>query len=224
MKKKDRIKRIGVLIIAFICYTSVCSQQSEIAKELLDEVSLKMGAYKNIQLDFSTSLVNEEAGINENDELPIKGEIILQGEKYNLNYLGNNFVFDGNKLFIINHDEKEISVNDEYLTEEDGFIYPSKLLTFYQKGYRYLMSNLSTIKGQKIQFVELIPIDSESEIVKVKLGINLKTKHIYQLIQLGENDTKTTLTIHQFKSNQNISDQLFQFDKETYEKQGYLID
>ncbi len=224
MKKKDRIKNIGLLLIALICSTTVCSQQEEKAKDLLDEVSLKMGAYKNIQLDFSTSLVNEDVGINENDELPIMGKIMLQGEKYNLNYLGNNFIFDGKKLYIINHDEKEISVNDEYLTEDDGFIYPSKLLTFYQKGYKYSMSNLVTIKGEKIQFIELIPIDSDSEIIKVKLGINLITKHIYQLIQLGENETKTTLTIHQFKSNQNISDQLFQFDKETYEKQGYLID
>ena len=224
MKKKDRIKKIGLLLIALICSTTVCSQQEEKAKDLLDEVSLKMGAYKNIQIDFSTSLVNEDVGINENDELPIMGKIMLQGEKYNLNYLGNNFIFDGKKLYIINHDEKEISVNDEYLTEDDGFIYPSKLLTFYQKGYKYSMSNLVTIKGEKIQFIELIPIDSDSEIIKVKLGINLITKHIYQLIQLGENETKTTLTIHQFKSNQNISDQLFQFDKETYEKQGYLID
>ncbi len=234
MKKKRNIKKIGFLLIIFFCST-VFSQQTEneirkhndykkTAKELLDEVSSKMGAYKNIYLDFSISLVNKEAGINENDELPINGKIFLQKEKYNLNYLGNNFVFDGKKLCVINHDEKEISINDEYLTEDDGFIYPSKLLTFYKKGYKYSMSNLVTIKREKIQFVELIPIDSDSEIINIKLGINLKTKHIYQLIQLGENMTKTTLTIHEFKSNQNISDELFKFDKEAYEKQGYLID
>jgi outer membrane lipoprotein-sorting protein len=35
---------------------------------------------------------------------------------------------------------------------------------------------------------------------------------------------KTTLTIDQFKSNQKISDELFQFDQNSYEKLGYLID
>lgn len=219
-----RIKKIGLLLIFFSYGSLAFSQQESKAKELLDEVSMKMASYENIQLEFSTSLVNEEAGINENDELPNFGKIILKGEKYNLNFLGNSFVFDGNQLFIINHEDKEISVNDDYLNEDEGFIYPSKLLTFYENGYNYSMGNSKIKNGKKIQYVELIPIDSNSEIVKVELGIDVKTKHIYQLIQLGANETKTILTIRQFKNNLNITDGLFQLDKEAYEKQGYLID
>tara|TARA_R110001632_G_scaffold80454_6_gene179925 strand:- start:7619 stop:8293 length:675 start_codon:yes stop_codon:yes gene_type:complete len=224
MKKMDRMKKVGLFLIAFIICTTAFSQESEKAKALLDEVSLKMGAYTNMQIGFSTSLVNIEAGINENDELPTNGKITLQGEKYNLDYLGSNFVFDGNKLYVVNHDEKEVTINDQDLSEDDGFIYPSKLLTFHQEGYNYSMSKLVNIKGRKIQFVELTPIDSASEIVKVHLGIDSKTKHIYQLIQFGANGAKTTLTINQFKSNQIISDQLFKFDKAKYEKLDYLID
>lgn len=224
MKKVDKMKKIGLFVIAFLVSNSVISQQTELAKKLLDDVSSKMKAYNNMQLSFSASLSNEEAGINEDDELPTKGAITLQGEKYNLDYLGNTFIFDGVKLYVINHDEKEIIINDQDLNEDDGFIYPSKLLTFYEEGYNYAMSNIATIKGRKIQFIELTPIDTDSEIVKVNLGIDLKTTHIYQLIQFGANGTKTILTINQFKSNQNISDKLFQFDKTSYEKLDYLID
>ena len=43
-------------------------------------------------IGFSQTLSNEEAGIKEGDELPIKGTIHLQGDqKYRLNYLGNKF-------------------------------------------------------------------------------------------------------------------------------------
>jgi hypothetical protein len=115
-------------------------------------------------------------------------------------------------------------INDQDLEEEDGVIYPSKLLTFYKEGYNYKMSLIKLINGRKIQFIELTPIDTDSEIVKVNLGIDLKTNHIYKLIQFGDNGTKTTLTIDQFKSNQKISDELFQFDQNSYEKLGYLID
>ena len=218
----DRMKKVGLFLIAFTMSTIVFSQEK--AKQLLDEVSVKMGAYTNMQINFSTSLVNKDAGIKENDELPINGKITLQGEKYNLDYLGNTFIFGGNKLYVINHDEKEITTNDQDLSEDDGFIYPSKLLTFYKEGYNYEMGEMINMKGRKIQFVELTPIDSNSEIVKVSLGIDSKTKHIYQLIQFGANGAKTTLTINQFKSNQVISDQLFQFDKAKYEKLDYLID
>jgi hypothetical protein len=183
-----------------------------------------MKAYKNMQLNFSTTLINEEAGINEGDELPSNGKITLSGEKYNLDYLRNTFIFDGNKLYVINHDEKEITINNQDLNDDDGIIYPSKLLTFYEEGYNYSMSNLVATKDRKIQIIELIPMDSDSEIVKVNLGIDVATKHIYKLIQFGANGTKTILTIHQFKSDQNISEDMFQFDKSKYEKLDYLID
>lgn len=200
------------------------AQNDSKAKDLLDEVSTKMGAYTNMQIGFSTSLVNKDAGVNEGDEPPINGKITLQGEKYNLNYLGNTFIYDGKKLYVINHDDKEIMVNDDDLSEDEGFIYPSKLLTFYKEGYNYKMGKLAKMSGRKIQFVELTPIDSDSEIIKVELGVDAKSKHIYQLIQIGANGAETTLTINEFKSNQNISELLFKFDKAKYEKLDYLID
>lgn len=216
-------KVLTVCIIAFFAQVG-SAQEDQQAKALLDEVSTKMGAYTNMQIGFSTSLVNKEAGVEANDEPPINGKITLQGEKYNLDYLGNTFVYDGKTLYVINHDDKEITTAEDDLSEDEGFIYPSKLLTFYKEGYNYKMGNLANMSGRKIQFVELTPIDSDSEIVKVKLGIDAKSKHIYQLVQIGANGAETTLTINQFKSNQNISELLFQLDKEKYLKLDYLID
>ena len=202
----------------------VFAQEEGNAKKLLDQVSEKMGAYTNMQLDFSTTLINKDAGIEEGDEPPINGKIALKGEKYNLEYLRNTFIFDGNKLFVINHDDKEITITDGDLSEDNGFVYPSKLLTFYQEGYNYQMGQLELIDKKKIQFVELFPIDSNSEIIKVKLGIDLEFQHIYQLVQIGENGAITTLTINKLESNTSISDALFQFDQAKYEELDYLID
>lgn len=220
----NKIKAVLTLFVVILINSTITSQESEKAKNLLDEVSTKMGAYTNMQIGFSTSLINKEAGIGKNDEPPTNGKIVLQGEKYNLEYLGNTFIYDGKVLYVINHDEKEITLNDEDLNEDDGFIYPSKILTFYKEGYNYKMGKLSNIQGRKIQFVELTPIDSNSEIVKVSLGIDAKSKHIYQLIQTGANGAITTLTINQFKNNQKIPDMTFKFDKAKYEKLDYLID
>ena len=224
MKKTDKMNKIWLFVITLLVNTIAFSQQKDEAIILLDAVSTTMKSYNNMVLDFSTSLTNEEAGIYEGDELPTKGSITLQGEKYNLNYLGNTFIFDGLKLYVINHDEKEVMINDQDLQEDDGVIYPSKLLTFYKEGYEYKMGVIKNIKGRKVQFIDLTPIDTDSEIVKVNLGIDIKTSHIYKLIQFGDNGTKTILTIDQFKSNQNISKEMFQFDQNSYEKLGYLID
>lgn len=220
----DRIKQIIVLLIVALFVQTGFAQNDEKARKLLDEVSYKMGAYKNMEIKFSTFLVNEDAGVKKGDEAPINGKITLQGEKYNLEYYGNTFIYNGSKLYVVNHDDKEVTVAEDDISEDEGFIYPSKLLTFYKEGYQFKMGTLDNMSGRKIQFVELTPIDSDSEIIKVKLGIDAKSKHIYQLIQTGANGVETTLTINQFKSNQNISDLLFQFDKAKYEKLDYLID
>ena len=218
------MKRSGILFLSLFITTISLSQNDEKAKSLLDEVSIKMGAYENMYIGFSQTLSNEDAGIKEGDEPPIRGEINLQGEKYSLNYLGNQFIYDGKKLHVINNDEKEISISESDFSGDDGFIYPSKLLTFYKEGYSLQMGNVQNIKGRSIQFVTLNPIDSNSEIVKVELAIDAKTKHIYKLIQTGANASKTTFTITEFKKNEDLPDNFFTFNRAEYLKQNYTID
>jgi len=72
------------------------------------------------------------------------------------------------------------------------------------------------VMGRKIQYVKLTPIDTNSEIKQVLLGIDAKTKHIYNLIEIGKNGTRTTLTVNSFKTNEPISKSLFKFDKRKY--------
>ncbi|QXP74131.1 outer membrane lipoprotein carrier protein LolA [Tenacibaculum sp. HL-MS23] len=217
------MRKLALLFIGlFISVTTIGQNTSTQAKQLLDEVSSKMGAYNNMLIGFNSSLINKEAGIT--NDPPIRGVITLSGEKYNLDYLGNNFVFDGRKLVVINKEEKEVNISNGDLEEEDGFIYPSKLLTFYKEGYTFSMGKLENNNGRKVQFVNLTPIDSNSDIIKVQLGIDAKTKHIYKLVQIGSNGAETTFTITKFKSNQPISKNLFSFDKEKFLKQGYFID
>ncbi|QVY65534.1 outer membrane lipoprotein carrier protein LolA [Polaribacter sp. Q13] len=218
------MKKIGVLFLSLFLTTITFSQNAEKAKSLLDEVSATMGAYKNMSISFSQTLSNEDAGIMEGDEPPIRGKITLEGEKYSLNYLGNQFIFDGKKLYVINNDEKEISITDGDMSGDDGFIYPSKLLTFYKEGYNFEMGDLKNLNGRKIQLVTLNPIDSDSDIVKVELAIDAKTKHIYKLIQTGSNTSKTTFTITEFKSNQTLSNSFFSVDEEKYKKLNFSID
>ncbi len=218
------MKKIAIFFLSIFLTTVTFSQNSEKAKSILDEVSTKMGVYKNMSISFSQTLSNEDAGINEGDEPPIRGKIIIKGEKYSLNYLGNIFSFDGKQLVVINNDEKEINITDGDIEGDDGFIYPSKLLTFYKEGYNFEMGALKNINGRKIQYITLNPIDSTSDIVKVELAVDAKTKHIYKLIQVGANGSKTTFTITDFKGNQPLNDSFFTFNKEKYKKLNYTID
>jgi hypothetical protein len=50
------------------------------------------------------------------------------------------------------------------------------------------------------------------------LGIDVKTKHIYNLVETDKKGTKTTLTVNSFKTNQPLSNNQFTFVQSKYPK------
>ena len=48
------------------------------------------------------------------------------------------------------------------------------------------MDIIQNVRGRKIQYIKLNPIDSNSEISYVLLGIDINTKHVYNLIEIGK--------------------------------------
>jgi outer membrane lipoprotein-sorting protein len=129
--------------------------------------------------------------------------------------LGVTRIFDGKTLYTISPEDEEVTISSEN-TEDENTVSPSKMLSFYKDGYTYTMDIVQDVKGRKIQYVKLNPIDTNSEIKQVLLGIDAKTKHIYNLIEIGKNGTKTTLTVNSLKTNEPISKSLFKFDKNKY--------
>lgn len=60
------------------------------------------------------------------------------------------------------------------------------MLTFFNTGYKYNMDILQNVKGRKIQYIKLIPLNSRDQRKEVLLGIDVQTKHIYNLIEVGK--------------------------------------
>jgi outer membrane lipoprotein-sorting protein len=201
-----------LIVIAFVALGLTGFTQSDTkAEALLNEVSTKIKAYKNISLDFKYELNNTSENISQET----RGDVVIEGEKYLLNILGVTRIFDGETLYTISPEDEEVTISSDN-SEDENTITPSEMLSFYEDGYTYKMDIVQTVKGRKIQYVKLNPIDTNSEIKHVLLGIDATTKHIYNLIEVGKNGTKTTLTVNSFKTDQPISKTLFTFDESKY--------
>src|SRR5690554_132769 len=207
-------KPILLLIVLF----SATFTYAQDAKSLLREVSGKVKTYDNITIDFKYNLNNSKENVNQDT----RGNVTLQGDKYVLNMLGTTRVFDGKNIYTIVPEDEEVTIS-AFDPKNDKEVTPSKMLTFYENGYTYKMDIQQNVKGRKIQYVKLIPIDSKAEIKDILLGIDVQTKHIYKLIQTDSNGTKYTLTVNSFKTNQPVSKTLFTFDEAKYKKEGYYI-
>jgi outer membrane lipoprotein-sorting protein len=205
------MKKIIVFILAMNSVTFHAQNREPEAKALLDQVSAKVNGYENMVLDFKYVLDNNEENIHQET----RGNVTLVGDNYLLNILGITRIFDGEKLITISPEDEEVTISTQN-TAEENTITPSQLLSFYEEGYTYKMDIVQNIRGRKIQYIKLTPIDSTTEIKYVLLGIDINTKHVYNLIEIGNNAIKTTLTITTFKTNQPLPKTLFVFDPSKY--------
>lgn len=201
------MKKIFVLIsICFISINNSYSQKDDKAVYLLNEVTAKVKSYSNIYIDFDLNVNGQNS----------KGNVSFSGDKYVLNYMGITRIFDGNKIYTISPEDEEITIESPKKTGNESLT-PSKLLTFYNKGYTYSLDIKQNVNGRVIQYIKLKPT-GKSELKEVLLGIDSKTKHIYNKIDVFKNGSKTTLTVKSFKTNQTLSKNHFTFTESKYPK------
>ncbi len=185
--------------------------------KLLDEVSSQMSSYKNFEFEFKYSLENTKENIRQETF----GKIIISDNKYKLSIFELEQLFDGENLYTIIPENKEITVTDP-IEDDNIMINPLDLLSFYKTGYELKWDIVQYVNNEPIQYVKLIPKNEDTNINYLLLGINMRTKHIYKLIEIGEQRTTTTLTIDNIISNKNISEDFFNFNKLNYP--DYYID
>ncbi len=211
------MKKYLFLTIAILASTYMSAQNSDKAKALLDEVYTKVSGYENIFVDFRFELKNTDADINSET----RGTVTLAGDKYLGDLFGTKQLYDGNMVYTIIPENEEVMI--EAKADNENTFTPTKMLTFYKEGHTYGWDILQNVQGRKIQYVKLIPIDSNTEIKYILMGIDVETKHIYKIIETGKNGTTTTITVNSFKTDQPLSKTLFTFDETKYKDDGYYI-
>lgn len=200
----------SLLLLLFL--TNLCFAQGyDQAKNLLDQVSVQIKSKENIRFAFSYVLENKKEQIRQEME----GDVTLSGDRYKLNFLAAEQLFDGTKIYTIVPENEEITISVAE-DEDDVSVNPSKLLSFYEKGYGYEWDIQQRVMGKNIQFIKLLPIENSSEVDYLLLGIDIDRLEVYRLIEVGANGTMTTLTLNNQESNIILPTDYFVFDQNKY--------
>ena len=200
-----------ILLTIFPISLILKGQSPEIAKNLLDEVSNTLASFENVSFDFTYILENRPENIRQETE----GFATISGELYKINFLGNEQLFDGEKTYTIVPENEEINISSNE-DDSDFGINPKELLIFYKNGYAYQWDIKQNIMGRSIQFIKLIPNKENKDLKYLLLGIDMKTKLIYRLIEIGSSETRTTLTLRNIKTNTSLTNDFFKFDENKY--------
>ena len=184
--------KIAIQIITFtlLIINGVTKAQNS-GEQYLDRVYKRVSEAPAVQISFSYRLQNKEAGVNQTTE----GELYLSGIQYHLTLFETTQLFDGEKTYTIIPDNEEVMIST-YSPNNEGGLDPSSLFSFYKDGYRI---ELKETTSENQAFIQLIPIDSSSEISEIIAQVDLNTDQLISLSQIGLNETQTILVVESYQ-------------------------
>lgn len=196
------------LTILLILFSSIGFSQGKDPKAiaLLDEVSAKAKAYKSIKVEFSYTMVNLKAKINEEKS----GTLLVSGDSYKMTAAGQTVICDGKTIWTYISESNEVQVNA--LENKDDALTPSKLLTSYNSNFK---SKIIKSADNTVESVELIPTTSKN-FTKAILGIDKAKKQVKSFTLFDKSGNTFTYKIKSYLTDTPVTNADFTFDAKKF--------
>lgn len=191
------MKKLFFTAVLALCSFAGFSQNAE---EVLKNVERTINSYQNVELKFSY--------IGSNNQAPHKGTLLLEGNKYNLQFMGVNQIYDGSKTYLINSDDKEVTISNHTKTQTFNLY---DLIKSYKNSFRASIAK----KNNSEIVIDLTPT-TKSSIKKAELVINAKNYQIVKKVDYFFNGSSASLIVNNIKTNQKISQDMFSFNKQKF--------
>ncbi len=206
-----KISFLKFFVLQMIPFCVLYSQGYQNSRMLLDEVSKNLLSKENMNFEFVYKLDNREEKITQE----IEGDLQISGEKYKVNFMDIQQIYDGYKTYTIIPENEEINIETGD-GNSDLMIKPTNLITFYTSGYRYEWDIEQIVRDKKIQYIKLMPIEENSDVKYLLIGVDVNNLNLYKIIEIGKNGTNTTLTIKSHMFNFSLPNNHFEFDPKLY--------
>lgn len=198
-----KTKAILTLLLAAAHLLPIAAQDD--ARKVLDLVSKQLLSYQTLQADFTFTLSNEAAGIEDSFE----GNLVMEGDKFRLSIMGMLIFCDGETLWNYNEEMNEASISDP---DESDFFDPTQIFTLYQKDFTYEVIQTSGA----IYDIKLIPKSENQEYEHIILRLDKAKKHILRADYSGTDGNTYLLKITNTIPDIQVDDRFFIFDPEKY--------
>ncbi|MEI6455419.1 MAG: outer membrane lipoprotein carrier protein LolA [bacterium] len=198
------MKWILTCILSLLAMLASAQGKDIKATELLEEVSAKVKACKSVKVDFSYSMQNAKAKINEEKT----GSLLISGDKYRMIAAGRIIFSDGKAIWTYTESSNEVQIHST--DDADDAMTPSKLLSSYNANYK---SKIIKEKGQEpnIEMIELIP-NKQKNITKAILGVDKTKKQVKSFTLFDKNGSIYTYKIIKYQTDVPTEKSDFLFD------------
>lgn len=178
------------------------------SKTILDDITKSYKSKKNSYFKFSYAAGGStQTGIFYSDN-----------SKYKLKIMGIEQIFDGNKVYNISDEDKEVTIAKP--NDNQTLFSPLSYLDSYKKEYNVSYSGKKTLSGIPVDVIKMTPVKANG-MKSVTLYVNTPQKKLIKLEQVTSGNDLAVITINNYKENQTLSPSVFTFDKSKYP--NYLV-
>ena len=176
------------------------------AHEILSAVRKQLKSYNSLKINFTYLLENKNEKIKDSK----KGTILIKGNKYNLNFMGQNAISDGKNVWNFNREAKEVQIT-EVDPKSTEMMNPIALIDNYEKNFRAKLIREDIDKGVPVMIIDLNPFENRN-FHKVRIVIDKAKKTIVYSEIHDKNGTVITFRIDRMQTNVPAPDSEFRFD------------
>ncbi|HTM97444.1 MAG TPA: outer membrane lipoprotein carrier protein LolA [Pedobacter sp.] len=201
-------KLIVALVIIGSFGLNASAQTDSKAKEILAAVSKKYRTYDVVKTDFTFTLNNAQAKVNETQQGTLY--VKANANKYKVAMTNQDLISDGKVQWTYLKNDKEVQISNVDLSSDA--INPAKIFTIYEKGFKYLYTGEKKVGAKTYQMIDLSPTDTKKTIFKVRLSIDKVSKQIANVVIFEKNGNTYTYNVKTFSPNIKVPETTFAFD------------
>lgn len=207
MKKVISKIVLGTFVIGSIGFVQAQKIDAK-AKKILDDITANYNSKKNSYFKFAFG-----SGVNGTVSKTEPGIYYSAGNKYKLKIMETEQIFDGNKIYNINTEDKEVTVAKP--NESSAMFSPINYLTSYRKDYNVSYSGKKNVDGVNADLIKLTPVKANG-LNYIYLYVDSAKKQMLKLEQYGNNKDISIISIKDYKENQQLDPNMFVFDKNKF--------
>jgi outer membrane lipoprotein-sorting protein len=204
------MKKLVLVLVGVVLAGVVSAQYDPKALEVLEAMSKKYRSYTSFEVNLTSSLINESAGVKEE----FKPKITVKGEKYRLELAEQQVYNNGATVWTYLPNEKEVNVDNFDPKSED--LNPTKIFDMYKKGFKYLLIGDKTDAGVLCDEIDLVPEKKDAQYFKIKMLISKKDKSVQSWTMFDRGGNRYKYTITKFTPNIKVEDAYFTFDPKKF--------
>ena len=135
------------------------------------------------------------------------------GDKYRLNIAEQIVISDGETLWTLLMEDKEVMINE--VEENSEAITPTNLLNSYGENYKSKYMKEDQVDGKTVDLIELTPLEGKTY-SKIELAIEKNRDRIYSFSIYDKNGSTYSYVINKYTANIPVNEVAFTFNEADY--------